>query len=152
MLGKKLAEANLNICSGGYQGIMDAVSKGAVENGAEAIGVALDMYNAAPSKYLTKEIRCHTLFERLENLIDIGDAYIVLQGGTGTLVEFALVWEFLNKGMINTKPFVCHSSIWKDVVAVMEMQIQKEGRQTGLLKHFDEIDECAEYIIQSLKS
>jgi hypothetical protein len=150
-LGKKLAKNKINVCSGGYQGIMDAVSKGASENGAEAIGVTLDIYQALSSKHLTKQIPAHTLFERLKILVEIGDAYIVLQGGTGTLLELALVWEYMNKGMIKEKPVVCHSSLWKEIVAIMEEQISKEKRKTGLIKNFDKIEECAEYVIYSLK-
>jgi uncharacterized protein (TIGR00725 family) len=149
-LGKKLAEAGLNVCSGGFQGIMDAVSKGAVENGAQAVGITLDIYNVSPSKYLTKEIRTHTLAERLNHLIEIGDAYVVLQGGTGTLVELSLVWEYFNKNMIPNKPFACHSIMWKQIVDVMEMQIKRENRKTGLIKSFDDIDKLADYIINSL--
>ena len=142
-LGKKLAESNLNVCTGGFQGIMDAVSKGAVEIGTEAVGITLDFYRAIPSKHLTKEIKCGSLAERLQKLIETGDAYIVLQGGTGTLVELALVWEYINKGMISEKPFACHGLMWHDIVYVMENQIAKEGRQTGLIKCFDDIDEWA---------
>ncbi|MEW6507979.1 MAG: LOG family protein [Bacteroidota bacterium] len=149
-LGKKFAEANLNVCSGGFQGIMDAVSKGASENGAEAIGVTLDFYNLTPSKYINREIKCHTLFERLGNLLEIGDAYVVLQGGTGTLVELSLVWEYMNKKMILDKPFACHSKMWKDIVEIMEIQIKKEGRKNGLIKCFDDINELAIYITSSL--
>jgi hypothetical protein len=150
-LGKKLALNGLNVCSGGFHGIMDAVSKGAIEAGGEAIGVTLDIYKAVPSKYLTKQIACLTLQDRLKNLIDIGDAYVVLQGGTGTLLELALVWEYMNKNMISPKPFACHSNLWKQIVLVMEEQIKKEGRKNGLLKYFYEIDMCADYIIASLK-
>ena len=82
-LGKMIGEANLNVCTGGFQGIMDAVSKGCTEFDKEAIGVTLDIYNVQASKYLTKEIKCHTLFERLTNLLEIGDAFVILQGGTG---------------------------------------------------------------------
>jgi len=150
-LGKKLAANGFNVCTGGFQGIMDAVSKGAFEEGAEALGVTLKVYNAVPSKYLTREIKCNTLFERLQNLIKHGDAYIVLNGGTGTLVELALVWELINKNMLNEKPFACHGSMWKEIVNLMEEQIKREHRKTGLIKCFDEIDDCANYIIEKLK-
>lgn len=150
-LGKKLGANGFNVCTGGFQGIMDAVSKGATEAGAEALGITLNVYNAAPSKYLTKEIRCNTLFERLKNLIEYGDAYIVLNGGTGTLVELAVVWELINKNMLNEKPFACHGSMWKEIVNLMEEQIKREKRKTGLIKCFDSIDDCANYIIEKLK-
>ncbi|MCX6168894.1 MAG: LOG family protein [Ignavibacteriales bacterium] len=151
-LGELLARKNISVCSGGFQGVMDGVSKGAKENGAQAIGVTLDIYNAVASKYLTKQIVTHSLFDRLKNLVEIGDAYIVLQGGTGTLLELALVWEYMNKGMIPKKPFAVHSSLWKEITKVMEKQIAKENRKTGLLKSFENIDECAEFIISNLKS
>ncbi|MDH7605082.1 MAG: LOG family protein, partial [Melioribacter sp.] len=109
------------------------------------------VYNAIPSKYLTREIKCKTLFERLQNLIKYGDAYIVLNGGTGTLVELAVVWELINKNLLNEKPFACHGSMWKEIVNLMEKQIKKENRKTGLIKCFDEIDDCANYIIEKLK-
>lgn len=150
-LGKRFAENEINVCSGGFQGIMDAVSKGAVENGVQAIGVTLDLYNSMPSRYLTKEIRCNSLFERLNNLLEIGDAFVVLQGGTGTLLELALVWEFMNKGLMNEKPFVCHNSMWKSIVEIMEKQILKEKRKTGLIKCFDDVNDCADFIISKLK-
>jgi uncharacterized protein (TIGR00730 family) len=151
-LGKNLALNSINICNGGFQGIMDAVSKGATENGAQAIGVTLDIYNAAASKYLSKQFVTGTLFERLKKLIEIGDAYVVLQGGTGTLLELALVWEYMNKGMIQQKPIAVHGKLWNEIAELMEKQIAKEKRRTGLLKCFDDIDECSEYIITSLKS
>ncbi len=149
-LGKKLAQADLNVCSGGFQGIMDAVSKGAVECGAEAIGVTLDIYNSNASRYLSRQIVTHSLFERLKILIETGDAFVVLQGGTGTLVEMSLVWEYMNKGMIAQKPFACHGSLWKEITSLMEKQILAEKRKTGLLKSFEDIDDCAEFIIRSL--
>jgi hypothetical protein len=149
-LGKLLAKSGLNVCTGGYQGIMDAVSKGANVAGAEAVGVTLDIYNSVPSKYLTKEIRCHTLYERLDNLIKIGDAYVILQGGTGTLVELAVVWEFINKKMMQPKPVACHGTMWSEIVNLMESQIKKEKRETGLIKCFSDIETCADYIISSL--
>jgi uncharacterized protein (TIGR00725 family) len=149
-LGKKLAENNLNVCSGGFQGIMDAVSKGASESGGEAVGVTLDIYHAAASKYLTRQIVTHSLFDRLKILIETADAFVVLQGGTGTLLELSLVWEYMNKNMIRQKPFACHGSLWNKIVPVMERQIQRENRKTGLLKCFDDINDCADFIIKNL--
>jgi len=149
-LGRKLAQSGVNVCTGGFLGIMEAVSKGAVEFGGDAIGVTLDIYNVKPNQYLTKEIKCSSLFERLKNLIEIGDAYIVLQGGTGTLLELSLVWEYINKNMIEERPVACHSSLWKDIVQIMEEQIKKEKRKTGLIKHYEDINDCADYILTRL--
>jgi hypothetical protein len=61
------------------------------------------------------------------------------------------VWELINKGMIEEKPFACHGLMWKKMVRLMEDQIAIENRKSGLIKCFDEIDDCADYIISRLK-
>jgi uncharacterized protein (TIGR00730 family) len=150
-LGAGLAKKGYNVCTGGYQGIMDAVSKGATENGAEAIGITVDLWGAVPSKYLTKEIKCDTLFERITKLVETGDGYVILQGGTGTLLELSVVWELMNKNLLAAKPAACHSDLWKDIVHVMEKQIQKEGRKTGLIKPCNTVEEIVDYLDNLLK-
>lgn len=149
-LGKKLAKNNFNVCSGGFGGIMNAVSKGAVSAGGKTIGVTVDLWNAPPSPFLTEKIKCKTLFERIEKLISIADGYVILQGGTGTLLELATVWEFINKRMINPKPVVTHSQMWKEIVEVMEKQIETEKRRTGLVKNFDTVDEIVSFLVSEL--
>ena len=150
MLASILASKGFNICSGGYRGIMDAVSKGARENGAEAIGITIKNRNSNKSKYLTKEIVCDTLFERLAKLIETGDGYIVLRGGTGTMLELSAIWELMNKGIIPVKPAACLSQMWEDIVRKMDAQIAKEGRETGLIKTFQSVEDAAGYIIKIL--
>lgn len=149
-LGKRFALAGLNICNGGNSGIMEASAKGAFENGGEAFGITISALKKNHNPYLTKHISCNTIFERMEQLISAGDAYVVLQGGTGTMFEIATVWEMLNKGFLPIKPFACHSPMWKEITSVMEAQILREGRKTGLIKAFDDINLCADYIINAL--
>ena len=147
-----LAQKGLNICTGGYQGIMNAVSKGANEAGAEeVIGVTVKGWSSVPSKYLTKEICCENLNLRLEKLIELGDAYVVLQGGTGTLLELALVWEMMNKKMMVTKPIVSHSTMWKEIAEIIDKQLTIEKRVAGLVKNFETVEEIAEYLIANLR-
>lgn len=149
-LGKILGENNLNVCTGGFQGIMDAASKGAAEAGTEAIGVTVNIFSARPSEYLTKEIKCNSLFERLTKLIELGDAYVILNGGTGTLLELALVWESMNKNLLIEKPCAAVGKMWSEIITPMEKQIEMEKRKTGLIRCFDSVDECADFIINML--
>lgn len=146
-LGSLLALNGFNVCSGGYRGIMDAVSKGAVENGGEAVGITLKESRSNISSYLTAVEQCNSLFERLIKLIETGSGYIVLRGGTGTLLELAAIWEMMNKGIIGAKPAACYSSMWEKIVAVMDDQILTEGREKGLIKVFSDIDEIVKYFV-----
>lgn len=149
-LGELLALKGFNICSGGNLGIMEAVSKGAVNHGAKAIGVTLSYGGFTPNKFLTEEIQCSSLFERITKLIEYGDAYVVLQGGTGTLLELAAVWELMNKNMLKIKPVACHSNMWRDVLRIMNEQLRKENRLTDIVKSFNSIEDIVEYIDETL--
>ena len=149
-LGKQLALNGFDICTGGFNGIMEAASKGAVEGGSEAIGVTVNLWNGRVNKYVTKEIVCQSLFERINKLIELGDGFVVLQGGTGTLLELAAVWEYFNKGLLNKKPIACHSNIWKVVVSEMNRQMKLEGRNSEMVKSFDTVEQITDYIASNL--
>jgi len=149
-LGVQLGKKGFNVCNGGFYGIMEAVSKGVVESGTEAIGVTINAWGLTRNKFLTKEIKCATLLGRVSKLIEIGDAFVILQGGTGTLLELAAVWEFSNKEFIDHKPILCHSSMWKKIVDVMNIQMDSEGRNTNLVKAFDSTEEIVNYLVKEL--
>ena len=150
-LGALLAERGFNVCTGGYQGIMNAVSKGAKENGAEVFGITVSGWGTVPSTYLTKEIKCNNLNERIQKLISLGDGYVILQGGTGTLLELSYVWELINKKILPSKPVVSHSNMWKEIIAILEKQLLIEKRITGLVKNFDTVQEIVDYLFNELK-
>lgn len=149
-LGAKLAQNKFEICTGGFYGIMEAASKGALDNGAEVYGVTVNFWGSDPNRYITREIRCVNVFERIEKLMGFADAFVILQGGTGTLLELAAVWEYANKKLMDSKPIICHSSMWKEIVAVMDKQMIYENRDPGLVKCFDTVDEIVEYLIQTI--
>lgn len=150
-LSKKLAQNGFDICTGGFNGIMEAASRGAVEGGGEAIGITVNLWGGKTNRFVTKEIVCTSLFERINKLIEVGDGFVVLQGGTGTLLELAAVWEYINKDMMKPKPVACHSSIWKSIVAEMNLQMKLERRSVDIVRSFNTIDEIVEYLNQQLK-
>lgn len=150
-LGAALAEKGFEVCSGGFYGVMEAVSKGALEKGVEVYGVTVDFWGSVPNRYITKEIRCKNVFERVEKLMQLGDGFVILQGGTGTLLELAAVWEYVNKNLIGSKPIVSHSSMWKTIIDVVDKQMVYENRQPGLVKCFDTVDEIINFLLNELK-
>ncbi len=149
-LGSLLAKSGFDVCTGGFMGTMEAVSKGANEYGAEVIGVTVDIWSSNPNRYITKEVKCENLLDRVEKLIELGDAIIVLQGGTGTLLEFAAAWELANKGLMDHKPILCHSSMWQGIISIMNIQMKKEGRDTELVKAFESVEEIVNHISSEL--
>ena len=116
-LGQALGRAGFQVANGGYGGTMAAVSRGAREQGARVIGVTCRAFGrSGPNQWLDEEICTSDLNERLQRLIGLGAAYLVLPGGTGTLVELALCWELINKGFLPERPIICLSDYWKAVI------------------------------------
>lgn len=134
-LGVELARQKLIVCSGGYAGTMEAVSRGAKEAGGRTIGITANFFKARANRFIDEEIRKKTWQDRLFALIDRGDAFITCPGGTGTLVELAVVWEMLNKRVISGKPLVVLGEFWHPIIdRVREIEL---GRQT----HWEENQE-----------
>lgn len=115
-IGSLLAHAGYSVCCGGYRGMMEAVARGAYESGGETIGVTIKNYGS-PNKWIKREIVTASLFERLAHLMTLASAYIIMNGGTGTLVEISLAWELFNKGMFKkTRPIIVAHETWLPVI------------------------------------
>jgi uncharacterized protein (TIGR00730 family) len=106
-LGGMLANAGHTVLNGGYIGTMEAVSRGAFEEGGRVVGVTCDQIEdwrkIAPNDFITNEVRFSTLKERLDYLMDQCEAAVALPGGLGTMVEISLLW---NEIAIEAKPKV----------------------------------------------
>lgn len=115
-LGRALAERGFRVCSGGYGGVMEAVSRGAKEAGGRTLGITAEFFRAAANRWVDEEIRVATWQERLFELIRRADGFVACKGGTGTLVELAVVWEMLNKSVMTGKPFAVLGEFWRPIL------------------------------------
>jgi len=150
--GRMLATAGFTICNGGYAGTMEAAARGALEAGGHTIGVTTGVFTRQANRWIEEEIRTRTMIERLQKLIELGQAYVILRGGTGTLLELAAVWEFVNKGMMETKPIVVIGPFWKPVVSTLKEELVWEG-SGNCTSHVREVatpQECVEELKKAL--
>ncbi|PYT40851.1 MAG: DNA-binding protein [Acidobacteria bacterium] len=109
VLGRALAKHGFSVCSGGYGGVMEAVSRGAKEAGGKTYGVTADFFKTAKlNPWIDLEVRVQTWEERLFELIRCADAFVACKGGTGTLVELEAVMP--------QKPFAVLGSFWEPVL------------------------------------
>lgn len=128
-LGSAIAERGWVVCSGGYAGAMEAVSRGAKEAGGRTLAVTAKSFSSRANPWIDEEIRVDTWQERLFELIARGHGYVACPGGTGTLVELAVVWEMLNKRVMRKKPMIVLGKFWQPVVeCVRELEIGHDSR------------------------
>ena len=122
-IGAALADAGYRVMTGGYYGIMEAVSKGARGAGGEVCGVTTDQiglrYNVEPNRFSSEIVHFATLRDRLSYMVAAGDAYLAMPGGTGTLHEIAETWELMRIGGIPTRPIVCYGQLWRGIVGAL---------------------------------
>ena len=116
-LGAGLAHAGCAVATGGYCGLMEAVSRGAAEAGGRVLGFTCDRLEAwrpvRPNAWITEETRSATVRERLVGLIQAGDALVALEGGVGTLAEIALTWSMLQTGELAPRPLILVGEAWR---------------------------------------
>lgn len=152
-LGKALAKAGFVICNGGYGGTMEASARGAKEAGGATMGITVPLYQQDANQFIDTIIVAESLFDRLKTLITRGDAYVVLKGSTGTLLELAAVWELLNKRLMEQKPFILLGDYWKNVVEVLRDEPLFRGTEmiSTLIRTIDTPTGCAKYLRKQLK-
>jgi uncharacterized protein (TIGR00730 family) len=115
-LGELLGVRGFAVCSGGFGGVMEGVSRGAKEAGGKTYGVTAEFFKRKANAWVDTEIRLETWDERLFELVRLADGFAVCKGGTGTLVELAVVWEMLNKSVIVGKPIVVVGEFWQPIL------------------------------------
>jgi uncharacterized protein (TIGR00730 family) len=163
-LGRRLAESGFAVCNGGYGGLMEASSRGAREAGGHTIGVTCNVWTATPNRWIVEEARTSTFMERLLALIERGDSYIVLPGGTGTLAELALVWEMMNKSSLSRsvggrKPLVVMVPYWQPVIECLEQEVKLALRSNkvripamDIVTMVHTVDEAVAHVIKEMQT
>jgi uncharacterized protein (TIGR00730 family) len=150
-LGAALAAKGMVVCSGGYSGVMEAVSRGAKESGGQTLAVTAASFRGRANAWVDEEIRVRTWQERLFELVKRGRGYVACPGGTGTLVELAVVWEMLNKGVMKGKPLAVLGDFWQPVIErVREVELGHASRWSEqdepLVRIAASPDEAAAYL------
>jgi len=161
-LGAALALRGFAVCTGGYGGVMEAVSRGAKDAGGKTYGVTAEFFGRGANEWVDVEVRKKTLVERLFGLIEMGDGFVACKGGTGTLVELAVVWEMLNKSVMRGRPVAVLGTFWQPILERVREVEQGPGAANGsrvwgeangnLVHSAASVHEAADYVAEKLKA
>lgn len=102
-LGRWMAEhGHRLIFGGGKLGMMGAVSRALLERGGEATGVSPEFFirKEEVRDDLTELILSEHMWDRRKIMIELGDAFIALPGGTGTADEITEVLALKRLGLL----------------------------------------------------
>lgn len=142
-LGRRLAAAGHVVVSGGYGGVMEAVSRGAHEQGGSVVGITVAPWRERLSAniYVGEERSAATLFQRIEMLVE-SDALMTLAGGAGTLAEMATAWNLRQMNLMAQKPVILVGPTWRVLVREFQSHLIIDENDLRLLTIVDTIDEA----------
>ena len=144
-LGTLFATHGWTVCNGGHDGTMEAAARGAKEAGGSTIGVSLGLYRPANRNiWLDQEIVAESLFARLEQLVTLGSAYVVLRGGIGTLLEMSLVWNLVQSPEFAGKPIVVVGNAWRRLLRTFKDNFPAHPWEANSIEVVDTIDEAVD--------
>jgi uncharacterized protein (TIGR00730 family) len=147
-LGEAIGRRGWVLANGGYGGTMAASAAGAKQAGGTTIGVTCDVFGrGGANEFVDREVRTSDLPTRLARLIALGDSFVVLPGGTGTLLELAEAWELLNKEFVTGKCVVLLGDWWEPVARVVE---RDDAPALRLLHKADTPENAVEFIAARL--
>src|SRR5712692_9851403 len=91
-MGRLLAEHGFAVVTGGYGGLMSAVSQGVHESGGRVIGLPMRHWDKLEPNRWNAELRWSDGYgTRLDHLLRCAGV-VALPGGVGTLSEMAVMW------------------------------------------------------------
>ncbi len=117
-LGYELGSQGHSLLTGGYIGVMEAVSLGGKEAGTHVIGATCGQLEDShlcrkANPYLSEEWHFDTLQERLFALVEKCDVAIAMPGGVGTMAEISVMWNEIIIKAIPVKPLILFGDDWK---------------------------------------
>lgn len=138
-LGKFLAIQGYTVKCGGYQGLMEAVSKGAYEAGGKTIGICLEHFESKRPKnpYLSEKIITSDLYGRLKGLMDDSSLFIIQKGSLGTFNELLLIWTQAYIGLNQNIRMCLIGPEWQSIKC---LKLPIEEHLWAMLEFYDDME------------
>ena len=133
-LAAELVTMGCDIMSGGGPGLMQAANEGALSVDPKAlhrsVGIRVDLpFEQAVNPFVGQAYEHRTFFSRLHHFMIISDAFIVVPGGIGTLLEMSLAWQLLQVRKLYNTPLVLVGKMWPELVDWGRRFMLQEGSE-----------------------
>ncbi len=151
---ERLAAAGKVIVDGGGPGVMAAATLGARAAGGQTIAVTFkpkdmpEFEGRYAGNETDLEIVTTNYIERMFGLVEQSDAFVIFQGGTGTLSEWSTVWLLAHLHYGNHKPVILYGGFWREFVEVVDKTFFIGEKEHQVYK----IAETPEQVLDALHS
>jgi uncharacterized protein (TIGR00725 family) len=147
-VARYLAYHDKVVVDGGGPGVMDAATAGAKSAGGETIAITFypkdmpEFEGRHHENEVDKEIKTANYIERMFGLMDHADAFVIFEGGTGTLSEWSTAWLLAHLYYGNHKPLILYGEFWHEVMDVISKHFfigEKEEAVYKIVKNEEEM-------------
>jgi len=120
-LAAELTEMGCDIISGGGPGLMQAANEGALSIGPEAlkrsVGIRVELpFEQKLNPFVGQAYQHRTFFSRLHHFMIVSDAFVVVPGGIGSLLEMSLAWQLLQVRKLYNTPLILVGKMWPELI------------------------------------
>lgn len=116
-----LANMGCDIITGGGPGLMQAANEGAKSVNApernRSVGIRVDLpFEQEANPFVDQAFEHKTFFTRLHHFVLASDAFVVVPGGIGTLLEMSMIWQLLQVRHAHNVPLILVGEMWAELV------------------------------------
>lgn len=116
----ELAKLGCDIITGGGPGLMQAANEGAASTPqrAKSIGIRVNLpFEQEVNSFVGEAFEHRTFFTRLHQFVIASDAFVVVPGGIGTVLETMMIWQLLQVHHLNNTPLILVGKMWPGLIA-----------------------------------
>jgi len=111
----------MRLISGGGPGLMQAANEGALSIGPEAlkrsVGIRVELpFEQELNPFVGQAYQHRTFFSRLHHFMIVSDAFVVVPGGIGSLLEMSLAWQLLQVRKLYNTPLILVGKMWPELI------------------------------------
>ncbi|MCR5754773.1 MAG: TIGR00730 family Rossman fold protein [Acetatifactor sp.] len=139
-LGRWIGESgNCLVYGGSKSGLMGVLAESVIASGGEAIGVEPAFFVEQEVQYekLTQLIVTRDMTERKAKMVELGDAFIAMPGGTGTLEEISEIMSKVSMKHLSAPCIIYnHNGFYNGLKQLLDKMLEQglstEERQKGI--------------------
>ena len=154
-IGRRLAEEDFAVITGGGPGAMEAANKGASEAGGISVGLGIELpFEDGLNQWVDKGIHFRYFFARKTMFVKYSQGFIVLPGGLGTFDELFEALTLVQTQKVTSFPVVLlGTAYWQGLVDWLRDTVLAEGKispqDLDMFTVTDDVDEAVELMVKA---
>ena len=121
-VAEELTRMGCDIITGGGPGLMAAANEGTKRADSNAldrsVGIRVQLpFEQDVNSFVSQAYEHRTFFTRLHQFVLMSDAFVVMPGGIGTVLEAMMIWQLLQVGHLQGTPLILAGKMYAELVA-----------------------------------